>query len=974
MAAATAIRVQTSQYARPIPIVYGTNRVTGNIIWYGNFQAIPHNQASGGKGGGGGSGSTSYTYTAAVAIGLCHGTTTGIGKVWSSNSITNTLALGLTQFAGTQPQTPWGYLTTNFPSQALSYANIAYVVHPNFDLGSSPSLPNLSFEVIGKLTAVVGDVSPEQVLYDYLSNSIYGAGMKTAWFGDWTQYNNYCFAMGLLFSPVYDSQSQAMQNVKDLLDATNSAIFWSEGLLKIVPYGDQTVTGDGTTFTPNVTPVYALNDDNFIFNAGQDPVQIARSSPADAYNLVDVEWYDRLNSYNISIAEAKDQLYIQQYGPRPDSTRSYHFITTQAAAQAVAQFILQRNVYIRNTYTFTLGWVFCALEPMDIVTITDTRMGLTNQPVRITQIVENENGDLTFTAEEFPLGVATPALYTAQGAAGYQQNYNVSAPNVTDATIFEPPARLTGNALEVWAAVCGGPNWGGCDVWVSTDNSTFQRVGTINGGARMGVLSSSLGAVADPDTTSTLAVDLTESTGVLSSGTQAAADTFQTLCLVDGELISYETATLTGTSKYNLTYLRRGVYGTTLSSHNANGKFARLDQSVFQYTYAQSLIGSPLYLKFVSFNQYGSGQQSLATVPTFTYNLTGTALNAPLPNVTGLNTNFVAGIMQIFWTPVTDFRQVDYEVRMGATWASGHMVTRTPLTNIPTQGDGTYWVAAHYRTPLGIDIYSPVPVEIVLAGTVLVQNVVASVDEMATNLQGTFSGGAAAVNDQIILQGAGNILTEANVLTVTDIIYYGGLSMSGGYALPPAHTVNVGRSASCSVRMSFTAYGQSIYDNMLTQPDVLTMTDVLGAALGQFVTITPQIATAPASGVFGAWQNYQPGTYNGQYFKAQLLISTSNPQVTPLVTALTFAVDVPDRVDTFTNVALPAAGTTITYATPFNGGPSGASTPNTQVTILNAQQGDTVVVTPGGLTSVTVQVLNGGVGVARNANVFSQGY
>jgi hypothetical protein len=39
---------------------------------------------------------------------------------------------------------------------------------------------------------------------------------------------------------------------------------------------------------------------------------------------------------------------------------------------------------------------------MDIVLITDATLGLIGAPVRITQIEENENGELTVTAEEIP--------------------------------------------------------------------------------------------------------------------------------------------------------------------------------------------------------------------------------------------------------------------------------------------------------------------------------------------------------------------------------------------------------------------------------------------------------------------------------------------------------------------------------------------------------------------------------------------
>lgn len=67
------IRIQSSTYGLPLGIYYGTQRITPNIIWYGDFKAIEHtaSQSSGGKGGGGvNSVSISYTYQVALMLGL----------------------------------------------------------------------------------------------------------------------------------------------------------------------------------------------------------------------------------------------------------------------------------------------------------------------------------------------------------------------------------------------------------------------------------------------------------------------------------------------------------------------------------------------------------------------------------------------------------------------------------------------------------------------------------------------------------------------------------------------------------------------------------------------------------------------------------------------------------------------------------------------------------------------------------------
>jgi hypothetical protein len=39
-----AIRVQTSAYGATQTLAYGMSRVTGNLIWYGNFVAIAQSQ------------------------------------------------------------------------------------------------------------------------------------------------------------------------------------------------------------------------------------------------------------------------------------------------------------------------------------------------------------------------------------------------------------------------------------------------------------------------------------------------------------------------------------------------------------------------------------------------------------------------------------------------------------------------------------------------------------------------------------------------------------------------------------------------------------------------------------------------------------------------------------------------------------------------------------------------------------------
>jgi hypothetical protein len=173
--------------------------------------------------------------------------------------------------------------------------------------------------------------------------------------------------------------------------ATNSAIVWSDGLLKIKPYGDTAKTANGHTFTPNTTPLYDLGDNDYLGEEGTAPVTVTRKDPADRYNQVTVEFEDRLQDYNVATVDASDDDSIRRYGLLPMPKVTLPMVKSRDIARVIAQQILQREQNIANTYSFSLGWKYSLLEPMDLVTLTDSLLGLSLTPVRLTQVVELED-------------------------------------------------------------------------------------------------------------------------------------------------------------------------------------------------------------------------------------------------------------------------------------------------------------------------------------------------------------------------------------------------------------------------------------------------------------------------------------------------------------------------------------------------------------------------------------------------------
>jgi hypothetical protein len=225
-----------------------------------------------------------------------------------------------------------------------------------------------------------------------------------------------------------------------------------------------------------------------------------------------------------------------------------------------------------------------------------------------------------------PIGIGTAPLYPKQATAGAPLDPLVSPGDTSPPILFEPPPALTAGDLEVWIIATGGIEWGGCQVWISLDSTTYAYAGTIYRGGRQGVLTAALPSHADPDTSNTLSVDLSQSHGQLLSGTTADADAFVTLSYCDGELAAFATATLTSAYHYNLTYLRRGVYGTPIVAHSSGASFARFgpnDPSLFKYIYPASFIGQTIHVKLPAFNIFGQSLQGLAGLSATSYSLTG---------------------------------------------------------------------------------------------------------------------------------------------------------------------------------------------------------------------------------------------------------------------------------------------------------------------------------------------------------------
>jgi hypothetical protein len=377
-------------------------------------------------------------------------------------------------------------------------------------------------------------------------------------------------------------------------------------------------------------------------------------------------------------------------------------------------------------------------------------------------------------------------------------------------------------------------------------------------------------------------------------------------------------------------------------------------------------------------------------------------------DITNLHERLLDGQTHLAWTPIIDRRTLHYEIRKGSTWDTGLLVgDEVAQPPWPATGDGTYFLRAYVLSPYGARIYSAGTASILIGDTIKARNIILSVDEQAAGWTGSIDGGV--VDGSFIRTDIGETLNEAFALEVVDELDLEGLHIA---VYVSATTVDVGRVAECRFWVEYEAVGVLQGEDFLAQTDVLGAGDILGSASTRFVLAVPiwrfsvegeTDIFAPAdvftpSDIFTGdvtWQDWvavSQGARKARFFQPGFVLITNEETVDATGTKFRWFVDVPDRIDTYTGLTIPAAGYALSFyeggfasepdpgatATPFKGGAKsapGEGVPHAQWSVVPPTQGDDVEITSLTLAGCTVKVKNGGSYVERaGVNLLFHGY
>jgi hypothetical protein len=173
------LSVQTSTYGRMIPVIYGSCRIAGNIIWalpIKETENVTTISAKMGKGKKSKNTYINYSYSATIAIAICEGVINEISRVWADGKLVNHHQGNYRIYYGDEEQKPDPLMQAHIGvDKTPAYRGIAYIVIEDLPLADFGNhIPNFTFEVNKKVLNKDGKKTVEEMVMGM--NIIPGSG------------------------------------------------------------------------------------------------------------------------------------------------------------------------------------------------------------------------------------------------------------------------------------------------------------------------------------------------------------------------------------------------------------------------------------------------------------------------------------------------------------------------------------------------------------------------------------------------------------------------------------------------------------------------------------------------------------------------------------------------------------------------------------------------------------------------------
>ncbi|MBB4120683.1 host specificity protein J [Martelella radicis] len=282
------------------------------------------------------------------------------------------------------------------------------------------------------------------------------------------------------------------------------------------------------------------------------------------------------------------------------------------------------------------------------------------------------------------------------------------------------------------------------------------------------------------------------------------------------------------------------------------------------------------------------------------------SLLSPPANVERFNIAVIGDVATLTWAPVKALNLSHYVIRYspeltGVSWrSSGAQLDHVDATSvqIPTR-PGTYLIKAVTRqgveSPLATIIQTTV-------GATPMNAVERFVEQPAWS--GTFDG--CRVGEP------GLRLAETEE---------GGLTPSGTYV--SSRTIDLGSVFTSRVTPVLSVYGQDLDDTMAKWPVLSALDGIVGADASKWNVVMEMRTTDddPESVgiVWSDWREAATGDVAARAYQMRLMLSSVDDNITPIVARAELTVDMPDRILSGNNLAVPTGGRRIDFDPPYFG-------------------------------------------------------
>lgn len=555
-------RIQGATQGSPIPIIYGRERVAGNIIWCTSIFESEGASTSSGKKGAGVS-STTFVDSTNIANLICRGNPEGrddatLRRIWSDQEVVFSHRIELGEvtpvlsekfngsdyefYPGSETQDPDPTIQADKGVDSTpAYLGRCYIVHSNLILnGWGGRIPNFTYEID------TGEWTLEDVVIDIL-------GMVGIEASDVDVSN---LASIIVRGFVIPARVEARQALETLQEMYQFDLAEFDGQIKAV------IRGGSPEYTIGYDSLGAIESDG---------------DPKPRYRITRVQEVELPANFTVNYhSEAND---FQQFAQRAQQlvgfsaegeTLTFQALMTDGEARNLAEIKLHVRWAERDTVFCDVPYTFLKSAPGDVLTLELDAAG-TPLEAKIERMEIAAPGivRLQLRSHDAAAYVQDAAAAAVSSTAG-----NVIVPSDSGMVVVDANAPADQFADDMWVILAAGRpgSWGGGRIGAAGYPDWYFRTpggGTLADAAitQKCCFGSTTNAIGDSegliiDTDGEITVEIESGGSQLVTITDDEFELGMNLAYVGGEWLNFRDVEDLGSGTYRLTHFKRGLRGT----------------------------------------------------------------------------------------------------------------------------------------------------------------------------------------------------------------------------------------------------------------------------------------------------------------------------------------------------------------------------------------------------------------------------